>query len=111
TIQSAPSEIQGQIWTNDADLYAGAMSADFTGGTFKAPGAMLTYGVTYGVTVYNVEGYQPSMPTPVQAGVSTGATILLTPLSVPTLQLIANTVAMCRGAATMDHPRYAVAPP
>src|SRR4029078_12594053 len=80
TIQSAPSEIQGQIWTNDADLYAGAMSADFTGGTFKAPGAMLMYGVTYGVTVYNVEGYQPTMPTPVQAGVSTGATILLTPL-------------------------------
>jgi len=107
-IQSAPSEIQGQIWTNDADLYAGAMSSDFTGGTFKAPGAMLTYGVTYGVTVYNVDGYQPSMATAVQAGVSTGATILLTPLSVPTLQLIANTVAMCRAPLTLADASSAV---
>ena len=107
-IQSAPTEIQGQSWTNDADLYAGAMSADFTGGTFKAPGAMLTYGVTYGVTVYNVDGYQPSMATPVQAGVSTGATILLTPLSVPTLQLIANTIAMCRAPAMLTDAQAAV---
>ena len=107
-IQSQPSEIQGQVWANDADLYAGAMSADFTGGTFKAVGTMLTYGVTYGVTVYNVEGYQPTMPTPVQAGTSTGATILLTPLGVPTLQLVANTIAMCRAPAMLTDTQSAV---
>jgi hypothetical protein len=107
-IQSQPTEIQGQTWANDADLYAGAISADFTAGTYKVPGAMLTYGVTYAVTVYNVDGFQPSMATPVQAGVSTGASILLSPLTVPPLQLIANTVAMCRAPATLNDTSSAI---
>ncbi len=108
TIQSQPSEIQGQVWANDADLYAGSLSADFTAGTYSVPGSMLTYGVTYAVTVYNVDGYQPSMATPVQAGVSTGASILLSPLSVPALQLISNTVAMCRAPVMLTDTQSAV---
>ena len=107
-IQSQPTEIQNQAWTNDADLYAGALSADFTGGTFKAPSAMLTYGVTYAVTVYNVDGYQPSGTTTVQAGVSTGASILLSPLTVPPLQLIANTIAMCRAPVMLTDTSSAI---
>ncbi len=107
-IQSQPTEIQGQAWANDADLYAGSLSADFTGGTYSVPGAMLTYGVTYAVTVYNVDGYQPSMATAVQAGVSTGASILLSPLTVPPLQLISNTVAMCRAPVMLTDTQSAV---
>ena len=107
-IQSQPTEVAGQAWSNDSDLYAGAISADFTAGTYKAAGTALTYGVTYAVTVYNVDGFQPSMPTSVQAGVTTGATIVLNPLTVPPLQLIANTVATCRAPAALTDTMSAV---
>ena len=43
-----------------------------------------------------------------QAGVSTGASILLRPLTVPPLQLIANTVAMCRAPVMLTDTSSAV---
>jgi hypothetical protein len=106
--QTQQTEIQGQVWTNDADLYAGAISADFTGGVYAVPGSMLTYGVTYSVNVYNVDGYQPSMPLNVQAGVTTGTSITLMPLTVAPLVLVANTVTTCHAPANLTDATSAV---
>jgi hypothetical protein len=106
--QTQQTEIQGQVWTNDADLYAGAISADFTGGVYAVPGSMLTYGVTYSVNVYNVDGYQPSMPLNVQAGVTTGTSITLMPLTVAPLVLVAKTVTTCHAPANLTDATSAV---
>jgi hypothetical protein len=107
-LQSAQTEIQGQAWTNDADLYSGAISADFTGGVYAVPGSMLTYGVTYSVNVYNVDGYQPSAPVNVQAGVTTGTSITLMPLTVAPLVLVANTATTCHAPAMLTDTMSAV---
>jgi hypothetical protein len=107
-IQAQPSEVGNQSWSNDADLYAGAISADFSNGSFAATGAMLTYGVTYAVTIYGVDGYQPSAPVNVQAGVNTGASILINPLTVPPLQLVANTIPACHAPAMLTDTSSAV---
>jgi len=101
TIQSSPSEVPGQVWSNDNDLYAAAISGTFSGGTFVATGDKLVYGVSYAITTYGVEGYQPSGPTNVQAGVNTQATILINPLTVSPLQLVSNTVSACRAPAAL----------
>ena len=107
-LQSGQSEIQGQTWANDADLYSGAISADFTGGVFTVPGAMLTYGVTYAVNVYNVDGYQPSAAVNVQAGFTTGTSITLQPLTVAPLVLVANTATSCHAPTTLTDTMSAV---
>ena len=107
-LQSAQTEIQGQTWANDADLYSGAISADFTSGVFTAPAAMLTYGVTYAVNVYDVDGYQPSAAVNVQAGFTTGTTITLQPLAVAPLVLVANTATSCHAPTTLTDTMSAV---
>jgi len=106
--QTQQMEIQGQVWTNDADLYAGAISADFTGGVFVVPPAMLTYGVTYSVSVYNVDGYQPSPSANIQAGSSTGTSITITPLLAAPLVVIANTASSCHAPTSLTDTMSAV---
>ena len=46
-------------WTNDEDLLNQTITKSFTGGTIEIAAGELVYGVTYGVAVYDVEGYQP----------------------------------------------------
>jgi hypothetical protein len=113
TIVSQPSEILGQSWTNDGDLYAAALGGPFTNGTYTATAANLVYGVSYAVTVYGVEGYQPSTSNAttqvtVQAGVNTAATVLINPQTVPPLQLASNTISMCRAPVALTDTSAAV---
>jgi hypothetical protein len=99
-IQGAIGEVGTQVWTNDRDLFAGVVSDTFTNGSYKAPGAMLVYGVSYQVTVFGVEGFQPGTGT-VQAGVTSQASITVAPQTIPALQLVSNTASMCHAPANL----------
>ena len=79
-IQGKTGEVGGQVWTNSEDLFAASITESFTAGTYTAPGAMLVYGVSYAVTIYGVDGYQPSAGS-FQAGVTSSSSISITPLA------------------------------
>lgn len=95
SIQTQVSEVGGQLWSNDRDLFAAAVTNTFTGGKVTIPASSLVYGVNYQVTVYGVDGFQPATST-VQAGVTGSATVTLAPTTVPPLQLVSNTAANCK---------------
>jgi hypothetical protein len=96
-IISQASEVGGQVWANDNDLFAGVISNTFTAGQFTVTGDQLVYGVNYDVVIYGVDGYQPATAgTQVRAGVTSQAMITLVPQTVTPLQMIANTIATCR---------------
>jgi hypothetical protein len=104
TLVAQPSEVQGQSWANDNDLYAAALSASFSNGTYTATGTNLVYGVSYTVTVYGVDGYQPTNnnnQVTVQAGVTTASQVLLVQQTVPPPQAVSNTSATCRAPAAL----------
>jgi hypothetical protein len=71
-----PAGVPGQVWVNDEDLQAGAVSAAFTSGTVTLAQGQLVYGVTYAVTVYGVAGLQPATAT-FTSGVDSSLTIPL----------------------------------
>jgi hypothetical protein len=108
TIQSQPSEVAGQIWTNDNDLYTGVVSGMFTNGSYVVTGDKLVYGVTYAITTYGVEGFQPSGPTNAQAGNTTLVTIQLSPVTTAPLQLISSTASTCKVPAALTDTTSAV---
>lgn len=99
-----PSEVTGQAWANDNDLYAAALTADFSNGASLVQGDSLVYGVSYTVSVFGVEGYQPTNnnnQVTVQAGVNTGAQVMITPLLVPQPVVLSNTSMACRAPAAL----------
>ena len=105
------TEVGGQLWNNDNDLYAAAISGKVTNGTFTAMGTDLVYGVSYTVSVYNVDGYQPTnMQTQgnVQAGVNTAAMITLPQQLVPPPILMSNTAASCHPPTALTDTSSAV---
>ena len=59
---------------------------------------MLVYGVTYQVTVYNVEGYQPGTAT-VRAGLQDSVIVNITTSASP-LVLVSNTATACKPFGT-----------
>ena len=71
--------VQGQIWANDT-ISTRAPSARLHQRYFNVPGAMLTYGVTYTVNVYSVDGFQPSTAVSMFKLASTAARRRLQPL-------------------------------
>jgi hypothetical protein len=107
-----PSEVAGQAWNNDNDLYAAALSATFTNGTYNAPGASLVYGVSYTVSVYGVDGFQPTSttqnPVTVQAGVNSGIMVTLAQQLVPPPVLVSSTAAACRAPTALTDTSSAV---
>lgn len=104
TLVTQPSEVQGQAWANDSDLYAAAISEPFSNGTYTAGADRLVYGVSYTVTIYGVDGYQPTNnnnQVTVQAGVTTASQVLLVQQTVPPPQAVSNTSATCRAPAAL----------
>lgn len=97
-IQDQASGVTGQVWSNDQDILANVFAADFTGGTMAIEAGTLVYGVTYQVTVYNVEGYQPGTAT-VRAGLQDSVIVNITTTASP-LVLVSNTATACKPFGT-----------
>ena len=52
------------VWTNDQDILATVITESFSAeATYTVDAGRLVYGVTYQVTIYNVEGFQPATGT------------------------------------------------
>jgi hypothetical protein len=94
SIQAGASEIAGQVWGNDNDLFAGVVNDTFSNGTYTAAGAQLLYGVNYSVTVFGVEKYQPGTGS-VQAGYTNQALIPLMQQSKTPLAMLQNDANTC----------------
>jgi hypothetical protein len=47
------------VWPNDDDLLNQTVTLPFTGGTATIAAGTLVYGVTYAMTIFDVDGYQP----------------------------------------------------
>ena len=108
---SQPSEVAGQAWSNDNDLYAAALSASFTDGAYLAKGEDLVYGVSYAISVYNVPGYQPTSnnnQVTVQAGVNTGAQVTILPQLAQPPVVLSNTSSTCRPPAALTDTSSAI---
>jgi hypothetical protein len=97
-IQDQASGVTGQVWSNDQDILSNVYAADFSDGTLPIDAGMLVYGVTYQITVYNVEGYQPGTAT-VRAGLQDSVIVNITTSASP-LVLVSSTLANCKPYGT-----------
>jgi hypothetical protein len=97
-IQDQASGVTGQVWANDQDILSNVYSAPFTDGSIMIDAAALVYGVSYQVTVYGVEGYQPGTAT-VRAGLQDNVIVNITTTASPLL-LISSTAAQCKPFGT-----------
>jgi hypothetical protein len=97
-IQDQASGVTGQLWSNDQDILSNVFATDFSGGTLAIDAGTLVYGVTYQVTVYNVEGYQPGTAT-VRAGLQDSVIVNITTSASP-LVLVSSSVANCKPYGT-----------
>ena len=98
-IQSQASEVPMQIWTNDNDILASAVSGTFSGGTFSVPDSSLVYGVGYQIVIYGVAGYQAGSGT-LQGGLQTGVTVTLAPAPATPLVLVSQVPTTCMAYGT-----------
>lgn len=89
-----PSGVPGQLWDNDEDLQAQALSRSFSDGQLALDAGELVYGVTYQVSIYDVSGFQPLEDT-YTAGVETNKTFDLDEEVAEPLQVIQSTVNSC----------------
>ena len=97
-IQDQAAGVTGQVWSNDQDILAGVVNSDFSNGTITIDAGTLVYGVTYQVTVYNVEGYQPGTTT-VRAGLQDSVIVNVTTSASP-LVLVSSTATACKPYGT-----------
>jgi len=93
-IQAQASEVANQVWGNDNDLFAGVVNDSFADGLYKATGDKLLYGVNYQVTVFGVDKFQPGGGT-IQAGVTSQASISLSPQTKTPIAIQQNDSANC----------------
>lgn len=98
SIQDQAAGVTGQVWANDQDMLAAVHSNQFTGGSYTLYPGELVYGVTYQVTVYDVDGYQPGTQT-VRAGLQDSVTVNIATTASP-LMLVSSTVAQCKPYGT-----------
>jgi hypothetical protein len=96
-IQDQTSGVKDQVWANDQDMLASVVNLDFCGGTITVEAGTLVYGVTYQVTVYNVEGFMPVTNLTVRAGFQDTLTVNISTSAAP-LMIVSNTTSMCRPA-------------
>lgn len=102
SIQGQSSGVPSQIWTNDRDILAAVITDPFSAGTYLLDAGRLVYGVTYQITIYGVEGFQPGSGT-IRGGLEVGASITIAPQGVSPLQIIANNAPSCMiNAMTTD---------
>jgi hypothetical protein len=97
-IQAKTGEVGTQVWSNSEDLFAAAITDSFTAGTYTAAGSKLVYGVSYGATVYGVDGYALNSSGSFQAGVTSSSSITISPLATAPLMLI-GTSGACHTAS------------
>ncbi len=71
-----PSGVPGQLWENDEDLQSQTLSRSFSDGQLALNAGDLVYGVTYQVSIFDVQGFQPFEGT-YTAGVETNKTFQL----------------------------------
>jgi hypothetical protein len=100
SIQAQASEVQGQVWSNDNDLFAAVVSGDFTSGDIKVTGSSLLFGVNYQVTVYNIDGFQPGTGN-IAAGTALQAMITVAPNTHLPLSLISSTASTCTATSNL----------
>ncbi len=96
SIQDQAAGVTGQVWANDQDLLAAVHSREFTDGMVTFYPDELVYGVTYQVTVYDVDGYQPATAT-VRGGLQDALVVNIVTTASPLL-MVANTIMQCRPA-------------
>jgi hypothetical protein len=96
SIQDQAAGVTGQVWANDQDMLAAVHSRDFTEGTVVFYPDELVYGVTYQVTVYDVDGYQPTTAT-VRGGLQDTLVVNIVTTASPLL-MVSNTIMQCRPA-------------
>ena len=94
SIQGQASGVPQQIWTNDQDILAAVITESFSAGNYTVEAGRLVYGVTYQVTIFNVEGFQPGTGT-IRGGLEVGASITIAPQGVSPVMIIANNSSSC----------------
>jgi hypothetical protein len=87
-----------RVWANDNDLLGPTITQMFTAGKADIAAGALVYGVMYEVSVYDVDGYQPSV-TAANSGIVAGTvmskTIQLAKVSKDPLRILSSTGNMC----------------
>lgn len=75
-IDETPAGVPDQLWANDEDLQNDTLTDVFSGGTYQVADGALVYGVTYELSVWEVEGYQPLQAT-YRAGIDADKSYML----------------------------------
>lgn len=94
SIQDSVGGVGNQVWSNDQDVLAAVINNPFYGGSIVIDPGTLVYGVTYQVTVYGVDGYQPGTAT-VRGGLQDNVIVNISTTASPLL-IVSNTMAQCR---------------
>jgi hypothetical protein len=81
-----PAGVAGQVWHNDEDLQFSSVSRDFTDGVVTFAPGDLVYGVTYEVTIYNIDGHGTTTGV-YTAGANGNASFVVSPLASSPLAL------------------------
>jgi hypothetical protein len=89
-----PSGVPGQLWSNDEDLQAKSISRSFADGTLAINAGDLVYGVTYQVSIYDVDGFQPLEAT-YTAGVETNKSFDLAEEVSEPIEVVSSTANSC----------------
>jgi hypothetical protein len=87
-----------RVWTNDNDLLTQTVTKMFTGGKVDFAAGDLVYGVLYEISVYDVDGYQPTVQSGaagIVAGTVLSKTIQLQKVSRDPLRIISSTATTC----------------
>ena len=97
SIQDQAAGVTGQVWANDQDMLAAVHSRDFADGMVSFAPDELVYGVTYQVTVYDVDGYQPATAT-VRGGLQDTLIVNITTTASPLMLMSQHVMQQCRPA-------------
>ncbi|MEM1032607.1 MAG: hypothetical protein AAGN82_19840 [Myxococcota bacterium] len=89
-----PSGIPGQLWFNDEDVQAATLSQSFSNGTVDVSAGALVYGVTYAVSIFDVEAHQPFSGA-YRAGIETDKTFALAEELAEPLVVVSSDEASC----------------
>jgi hypothetical protein len=107
TETETPAGVAGQVWHNDEDLLAGAITTSFKDSLVKFDAGELVYGVQYQIDVFGVAGYQP-LTISYTAGIDTDKTLVLVPEIADALALVMSNADTCTRPNSPDDTESAV---
>ena len=96
-----------RVWANSEDLLTQSIDKTFTSGNAVIGEGEMVYGVSYELTIFGVDGYQPldftgtvsnfgtPVTPPIVAGTVTSETFTLTPVAQDPLKIVATDAANC----------------